>query len=325
MTALAAPRLSRPGLAAGAALVLLATLSLLVGVIDVSPARLMRDPEAWELIFASRLPRTLAAILAGAGLGVAGLVMQALSRNRFVESTTAGTDQSAAAGVLLMTILFPAAALPVKTLGAAAAALAGTSVFLAIAQRLPPSQPYLVPLFGLIYGSVIGSAALFVAWQTDLVQYFAVWTRGEFSGVLRGRYELLWISAVMVGVAWWAADRLTILSLGRDVSTGLGLDYAAMMRLGLVIVSVISALTVVVVGAVPFVGLVAPNLVTRLIGDDLRHAAPWTAFVGASLTLVCDLIGRVIRFPYEIPVGVVMGVVGALLFLWLLFGRRARG
>ena len=323
MTAAAA----RP-LGAGAAatiLILLIAGSLAVGVGDVRLDQLTSDAEAWRLMLASRLPRTLAALLAGAGLGVAGLVMQALARNRFVEPTTAGTDQSAAAGVLVATLLFPAASLSAKTLIASGAALAGTSLFLSVAHRLPPNQPFLVPLFGLVYAAVLGSATAFVAWRMDLIQFYEIWTRGEFSGVLRGRYELLWISAAMVALAFWAADRLTILSLGRDVSVALGLDYEGMMRLGLVIVSVISALTVVVVGAIPFVGLVAPNLVTRALGDDLRRAAPWTAVVGASLTLACDLIGRLVRFPYEIPVGVVVGIVGAALFLWLLFGRRARG
>lgn len=323
MTAAAA----RP-LGAGAAatiLILLIAASLAVGVGDVRLDQLTSDAEAWRLMLASRLPRTLAALLAGAGLGVAGLVMQALARNRFVEPTTAGTDQSAAAGVLVATLLFPAASLPAKTLIASGAALAGTSLFLSVAHRLPPNQPFLVPLFGLVYAAVLGSATAFVAWRMDLIQFYEIWTRGEFSGVLRGRYELLWISVAMVALAFWAADRLTILSLGRDVSVALGLDYEGMMRLGLVIVSVISALTVVVVGAIPFVGLVAPNLVTRALGDDLRRAAPWTAVVGASLTLACDLIGRLVRFPYEIPVGVVVGIVGAALFLWLLFGRRARG
>ncbi len=323
MTAAAA----RP-LGAGAAatiLILLIAASLAVGVGDVRLHQLTSDAQAWRLMLASRLPRTLAALLAGAGLGVAGLVMQALARNRFVEPTTAGTDQSAAAGVLVATLLFPAASLPAKTLIASGAALAGTSLFLSVAHRLPSNQPFLVPLFGLVYAAVLGSATAFVAWRMDLIQFYEIWTRGEFSGVLRGRYELLWISAAMVALAFWAADRLTILSLGRDVSVALGLDYEGMMRLGLVIVSVISALTVVVVGAIPFVGLVAPNLVTRALGDDLRRAAPWAAVVGASLTLACDLIGRLVRFPYEIPVGVVVGIVGAGLFLWLLFGRRARG
>lgn len=311
---------SRTGVAAVIGLIALVAASLVVGVGDLSAG-----PDALALLLASRLPRTLAAILAGAGLAIGGLVMQTLARNRFVEPTTAGTAQSAGLGVLAATLLWPAASLPVKTLAASAAALLGTALFLAVARRLPPDQPYLVPLFGLVYGAVLGSALTFAAWQADLLQYLEVWTVGEFSGVLRGRYELLWIAGLMVAVAWWAADRLTVLSLGREVSTGLGLDYAAMMRLGLLIVSVVSALTVVVVGMIPFVGLVAPNIVTRMRGDDVRGALPWVALAGAGLTLGCDVLGRLLRFPYEIPVGVTLGVVGAALFLWLLFGRLSRG
>ncbi|WP_020181467.1 iron chelate uptake ABC transporter family permease subunit [Methylopila sp. M107] len=314
----------------GAALVVagffaLVAVSLLVGVGDLSAGRGAGEPAPWSLIFASRLPRTLAAVLSGAGLAIAGLVMQTLARNRFVEPTTAGSAQSAGLGVLAVTLLWPSASLPMKTLAASAAALAGTSLFVAVAHRLPPEQPYLVPLFGLVYGGVLGSALTFAAWQADLLQYLEVWTVGEFSGVLRGRYELLWAAALMVALAWWAADRLTVLSLGRDVSVGLGLDYAAMMRLGLVIVSAIAALTVVVVGMIPFVGLVAPNIVTRLKGDDVRAALPYVALTGAALTLACDVIGRLVRYPYEIPVGVVLGVAGSGLFLWLLFGRLSRG
>jgi iron complex transport system permease protein len=278
-----------------------------------------------RLVVVSRLPRTLAALLAGSALAIAGLVMQTLARNRFVEPSTAGTAQSAALGILAVTLFWPDAPLGWKALGAAATALAGTAIFLALVHRLPPTQPFLVPLFGLVYGGVVGAAATFAAWRLDLLQYLEIWTTGEFSGILRGRYELLWVAGALVALAWWTADRLTILSMGRDVSVGLGLNYAAVLRLGLVIVSAITALTVVVVGTIPFVGLVAPNLISRFAGENLRNTLPWVAGTGAALVLACDITGRLIRFPYEIPVGTVLGVVGAVLFLGLLFARRGDG
>jgi iron complex transport system permease protein len=250
--------------------------------------------------------------------------MQILAHNRFVEPATSGTAQSAWLGILLMALVWPGASIAVKSLGASAAALAGTSVFLALAHRLPPTRPYLVPLFGLVYGGILGSVATFIAWQTDLLQFLEVWTTGEFSGVLLGRYELLWIIAGLVAVTWWVADRLSILSLGEATSIGLGLDYRRVLQLGLVIVSLISAVTVVVVGTIPFVGLVTPNLVSRLVGDNLRRSVPWVAVAGALLVLACDIIGRLIRYPYEIPVGTVLGVVGALVFL-LLIPRPSHG
>lgn len=311
------------GWVAGSALAALFMLSLFVGVIDVPLGRVLADAEALELLLISRLPRTLAALLAGSGLAIAGLIMQTLTRNSYVEPSTAGTAQSAELGVLLVTLLWPSANLFAKSIVATTAALLGTSVLLVTAHRLPPTQPFLVPLFGIVYGGVIGAAVTFVAWQADLLQYLSVWTNGDFSGVLRGRYELLWVGAAMLGVAWMIADRLTIMALGRDASIGLGLDYARMLQLGLVIVSVISALSTVIVGIIPFVGLVVPNIVSRLMGDNLRGTLPVVAMSGAILVLGCDIFGRIIRYPYEIPVGTVMGCVGGIIFLWLLFRRPA--
>lgn len=308
-------------LTACAAFVVLVILSIFIGAGEFSPLQAVNDPAALQMLFASRLPRTMAAALTGAALSIAGLIMQALVRNRFVEPSTSGTAQSAALGILVMTLVFPGASLAVKTLFASVLALLGTSIFMLTAHRLPPTQPYLVPLFGLVYGGVIGAVVTFIGWQTELLQFIDIWTNGEFSGVVRGRYELLWGTALMAALAWWVADRLTVLSLGREVSIGLGLGYQRTLQLGLVIVSVISALTVVIVGIIPFVGLVVPNLVSRLLGDNLRRTIPWVALSGATLVLGCDVIGRLLRFPYEIPVATVMGVVGAVLFLRLIFTR----
>ncbi|NYZ14553.1 iron chelate uptake ABC transporter family permease subunit [Azospirillum sp. RWY-5-1] len=313
--------MTRAGAAGVLVLVALCGASLATGVADLSAG----GAESVDTLLISRLPRTLAVVLVGAGLAVAGLVMQTLARNRFVDPGIAGTEQSAALGILLATLLWPAAPLPATMLAATLAALAGSGVFLALAQRLPPTEPHLMPLFGLIYGGVITAGVTFVAWHMDLLQYLDIWLNGDFSGVLRGRYELLWAIAAMVGLAWWLADALTIASLGREVGTGLGLDYDRMLRLGLLIVAMVSALTVVVVGLIPFVGLIVPNLVSRLRGDNLRGTLPWVALGGAALTLACDVLGRVLRYPYEIPVGTTLGVVGAAGFLALLARELRHG
>ncbi len=312
-------------LIASLVLVFLFVASLGIGAGEATLADLWNGGAELDLLVISRLPRTLAVVMTGAGLAIAGLIMQAITRNRFVEPSTAGTAQSAELGILVVTVLWPAASLGLKTFAASVAALLGTAFFLMTAHRLPPTQPFMVPLFGLVYGGVLGAAATFIAWQTDLLQYLSIWSNGDFSGVLRGRYELLWIGVILVGAAWFVADRLTIMALGRDASIGLGIDYARMMQLGLGIISVISAVTVVVVGVIPFVGLVIPNLVSRVMGDNLRATLPVVALSGAILLLACDILGRLIRFPYEIPVGTVMGVAGALLFLVLMFKPRFRG
>lgn len=302
-------------------LAILSALSLFVGVSDMPLGRTFSDTEALELLLVSRLPRTFAALLVGAGLAIAGLIMQTLARNSYVEPSTAGTAQSAELGVLLVTLLWPSGNLFLKSIVATVTALLGASIFLTTAHRLPPTQPFLVPLFGIVYGGVIGAAVTFIAWQADLLQYLSVWTNGDFSGVLRGRYELLWIGLAMLAIAWAIADRLTIMAMGRDASIGLGIDHDRMLQLGLVIVSVISALSTVTIGMIPFVGLVVPNIVSRLKGDNLRSTLPTVAISGAILVLGCDILGRLIRYPYEIPVGTVMGCIGGAIFLWLLFRR----
>jgi iron complex transport system permease protein len=312
------------GLVAAAAVVLaLATASMFVGVSDVSlPALLAGDPAAVEIFWVSRVPRTMAVVLAGMAVAVAGLIMQLMARNRFVEPSTVGTVESATLGILVVTVAVPTAPILLRMGVASVFAVLGTALFLTILRRLPTRNTLLIPLVGIMLGGVIGAITTFFAYRYDLLQTLSNWMIGDFSGVLRGRYELLWIVAALMLVGLLAADRFTVAGMGEDFTTNLGLNYNATMRLGLIIVSLISAVVVTTVGAVPFLGLVVPNIVSLLFGDNLRRAVPWTALFGAGFVLVCDIIGRTIRYPYEVPVGMVMAVVGAILFLILILRKR---
>ncbi len=304
-------------------LALLVGASCLIGVADLFGS----DLDGQMVMVVSRLPRTFAALLAGAGLALAGVVVQMSVQNRLVEPSLVGTPESAMLGLLVVTLIAPGAALMVKMSVAAGAALVGTLVFLWLARHVPRRDPVLLPLVGLIYGGIIGAAVLWLAWTTDLVQYIGVWQSGEFSGVLQGRYELLWIVAVVAALVWLAADRITMLGLGEDAARSLGLDYRQTLLAGLILVSIIVAVVVVSVGSIPFVGLVVPNIVSRWRGDNLRRNLPLVAWLGGTMVLACDIIGRIIRFPYEIPAGTVFAVLGAAVFLWLLHAapRRSHG
>jgi iron complex transport system permease protein len=312
------------GLVAATAVVLaLATASMFVGVSDVSlPALLAGDPAAVEIFWVSRVPRTMAVVLAGMAVAVAGLIMQLMARNRFVEPSTVGTVESATLGILVVTVAIPTAPILLRMGVASIFAVLGTALFLAILRRLPTRNTLLIPLVGIMLGGVIAAVTTFFAYRYDLLQTLSNWMIGDFSGVLRGRYELLWIVAALMLVGLLAADRFTVAGMGEDFTTNLGLNYRVTMRLGLIIVSLISAVVVTTVGAVPFLGLVVPNIVSLLFGDNLRRAVPWTALFGAGFVLVCDIIGRTIRYPYEVPVGMVMAVVGAILFLVLILRKR---
>lgn len=307
----------------------LALLSLTLASLGVGAASIdLGAADGWTVLvlMESRLPRTLAVLLTGAALAVAGVVIQSLVRNRFVGPDTAGTGESAALGLLGITLLAPAAPIWIKMIVASLAAMAGTALFLAIVRRFPVREVMLVPIAGLILSGIIGSVVTWIAWEADLLQFVVTWLMsGEFSGVIAGRYELLWVAGLAALLAWFAADRFAILSLGDQVATGLGLSSRGVMRLGMVVVSVVSALVVTTVGMIPFVGLVVPNIVARIMGDNLRASIPVVAAGGAGLLLACDLLGRILRHPYEIPVGTILGIVGSLIFLWLLYRPAAHG
>ncbi|AGT11377.1 ABC transporter permease [Paracoccus aminophilus] len=306
-----------------ALLILLAGLmliSLMIGAASFDLWRAGSDPWATMLLLESRVPRTLSVVLTGAALAVAGMVMQQLVRNKFVGPSSTGTAESAALGLLLITIWAPGAPIWVKMVVASLAAMAGTALFMTVIRRLPVREVMLVPIAGMVLAGVIGSVVTFIAWQTDLMQYISTWLMtGEFSGVVAGRYEMLWFAGAAAAASWFAADRFAILGLGEGVARGLGLDPKPVMRLGLVVVSVVTAMVVVTVGMVPFVGLVVPNIVSRIMGDDLKSSLPVVAAAGAVLVLACDILGRVLRYPYEIPVGTVLGVLGSVIFLILLY------
>lgn len=310
------------------ALAALATVSLFVGVADLSPWDFISGTATQEQrlnLFASRIPRTVAVLLAGASLALSGLLMQLLVRNRFVEPTTVGTTESAGVGILIAVMIFPGAPLWVKMLIAVVTALAGTALFVRLIRALPPSAPIVaVPLVGIMLAGVISAGTTFVAYQFDLLQSLGIWMQGDFSGVLRGRYELLWLLAVVGVVLWLFADRFTVASLGEEQATSLGLPYRTTLNLGLALVAVASAVTLVVVGAIGFVGLIIPNLIAMWRGDNLRRNIAWTALAGSGFVLVCDLLARTINYPYEIPVGTISGILGGTIFLVLLLTGKLR-
>ncbi|MEW7849736.1 iron chelate uptake ABC transporter family permease subunit [Massilia aurea] len=305
----------------------LVALSIAIGAADFSFAGLLAgtQSDAWQLLVVSRLPRTLALLLAGMSLAVAGLIMQMLVRNRFVEPSTAGTIESATLGVLVLALLAPDTPVFGKMLVAAAFALAGTFLFLGLLRRIPLRSPYLVPLIGLILGGVVQAVTTFFALRYDMLQTLHAWTVGDFSGVLRGRYELLWIGGALALAAWFAADRFTVAGMGQQFTTNLGLNYQRLTLWGLMIVSAISAVVVVTAGSIPFLGLIVPNVVSILFGDNMRRSVPWVAILGGLFVLACDIVGRLVVAPYEIPIGTVVGVIGGALFLFLLLRGRSRG
>jgi iron complex transport system permease protein len=264
-------------------LLALALASLLVGAGDMHWSVLWsrsEDDLASQVLVYSRVPRTVALLLAGASMAVCGLLMQMLARNHFLEPSTVGTVESASLGMLASFLWVPHWPVIAKMGLSAVAALLGTALFLAVLSRIRLRSSWMVPLVGLVLAGVLEAAGSFVALQFDMMQALKSWSNGDFSLVVQGRYELLWLSLGATALACLAADRFTVAGLGESFATNLGLNYRRLVWQGLV------------------------------------------ALIGAGLTLLCDLAGRLLIAPYEIPVGTVLGVLGSALFLVLILRRR---
>lgn len=308
---------------------LLVLLSLSIGVADFSWSGIFHSlinhsaNSDSSLMLVSRLPRTIAIILTGIAMAVAGMIMQVVLKNRFVEPSMVGATQSAALGLLVVSLLFPASALLVKMSVATVSAVFGMMLFMLLIRRIPPTDYMMIPLIGIVFGGIIEAVTTFIAYQTETLQMLSVWQFGDFSGVLAGRYELLWLTGALCVLAYIIADKLTIVGLGDNIALNLGISKRQVTWLGVGMVAMMSAVVVVTVGMIPFIGLVVPNIVSRLMGDKLRRSLPAVALLGASAVLLCDIIGRSIRYPFEVPVATVFGVVGTVLFLWLLLRAPA--
>jgi iron complex transport system permease protein len=300
----------------------LAGVSIMTGVENVSLSG--EWSHALDVLMVSRVPRTLALVLSGAAMAVAGLLMQMVVANRYVEPSTTGTVESATLGMLFCALFFPELPVMGKLCIAAAFALAGTGLFLAILQRIPLRSVLMVPLAGLMLTGIINAVTTFFAYRFDLMQSLNAWVSGDFSFILMGRYELLWIAAALTLLAYTTADRFTVAGMGRDTALSLGLDYRRALALALVLIALVTACVTVTVGMLPFVGLVVPNAVRLAMGDNTRRTLPWVAGSGAGLVLACDIAGRMIRQPYEIPVGTVLGVVGSAAFVVFLMRQKGR-
>lgn len=311
------PKLLDWKLVVGVVLVLgLLGASLAVGQYDI-----VGTEDGWEMFRATRVPRTIALVLAGAAMAMSGLIMQMLTQNRFVEPTTTGTTEWAGLGLLASFLLFPDGSVMTRMLLAVGAAFIGTMVFFAFLRRVTLRSSLVVPIVGIMLGAVVSAVSTFIALQTDLLQSLGIWFAGSFTSVIAGQYEVLWVVLLVVVAVFFYADRLTAAGLGEDVATNIGLNYNRIVLVGTSLVAVATGVVTVVVGNLPFLGLIVPNIVSMLRGDDLRSNLPWVCITGIAVVTVCDLIGRTIIAPFEMPVSVILGVVGAAVFIALIVKR----
>ncbi|MEY1661357.1 ABC transporter permease [Isoalcanivorax beigongshangi] len=300
-------------------LLVLALASLLVGAGELSWSALwQRNVDAWLTLTASRLPRLIALVLTGIGLAVCGVILQQIVRNRFVEPATSGGLDAAKLGILLSLTWLPAAGAGTRMAFALVCCFLASILYVVIVRRIRFNNTVLVPVIGLMYGAVLSAVAEFYAYRHNILQSMQGWLMGDFSRVVEGQYEIIYLILPIVVITYLYAHRFTVLGMGEDMAASLGLGYAATAALGLLLVSVTVAVSVIAVGAIPFVGLVIPNLVALRYGENLQRTLPLVAMWGAALLLACDILGRLLIYPFEVPIGITAGSIGGLLFLVLI-------
>ncbi|MDH1655758.1 iron chelate uptake ABC transporter family permease subunit [Pseudomonas mosselii] len=277
--------------------------------------------DAWLTLTASRLPRLAALVLTGVGLSVCGVILQQIVRNRFVEPATCGGLDAAKLGILVALTVLPGAGVSGRMLFALVFCLLASLVYVAIIRRIRFTNLVLVPVIGLMYGSLLSAIAEFYAYRHNILQSMQGWLLGDFSRVIEGNYEIIYLILPIVVITYLYAQRFTVLGMGEGMATSLGLNYAATAILGLALVAVTVSATVITVGAIPFVGLVVPNLVALRYGEHLKRTLPIVAMCGAALLLACDILGRLLIHPYEVPIGLTAGGVGGVLFLLLILWK----
>lgn len=297
--------------------VALGIISLFTGVYDIRG-----QEDGMRMFFITRVPRTIALMLTGAAMSMSGLVMQMITQNRLVESTTTGTIEWAGLGLTFVYLLFPAPTLVQRMTGAIIFSFLGTMIFFLFLRRVRLRSSLIVPIIGMMLGAVISAVSTFVGLVFKMTQNIETWFVGSFAPVQIGRYEYLWLIVVVTFFIFIYADRFTLAGLGEDMTTSLGLNYNNIVLLGTGLIAFAIGIVAAVIGNLPFLGLIVPNIVSMFRGDNLRTNLPWVCVIGMGVLTACDIISRTIIKPFEVPVSMILGTVGSIVFIVVLLRQR---
>ncbi|HEF9868124.1 TPA: ABC transporter permease [Campylobacter coli] len=304
-------------------LVVFGIISLFIGVIRINLDDIFSlSTTQLEIILLTRIPRLIAILLTGMSLSICGLIMQQLTQNKFVSPTTAGTMDCAKFGILISLIFFTGASFFTQALIASIFALLGSFIFIQILRKIKLKDVIFVPLIGLMFGGIINAITTFFAYALNYIQNIQGWLQGSMANVMQGNYELLYISLPLFILAYFLAHKITIAGIGEDLALNLGVSYNTILFLGLIIVSIITSVVIVSIGVIPFLGLIIPNLVAIYRGDNLKKNLIYIALCGALFLLICDIISRLVIFPFEMTLSITTGVLGSLIFIFLLLKRK---
>lgn len=272
-----------------------------------------------------RLARVILAVLAGAGLGVSGAILQGVIRNPLASPDVIGITKGASLAAMVVILLFPAAPLIVLPLSAFAGA-GLVAVLLMVFVRKKNARPSTIALVGIALGAIChaGMQYMMVKFPGD-VNAALIWVTGSLWGRSWDEIKLLapWL-ALCMPILFLLAAKLDLMSLGDELVDGLG-ERSARLRFMLIFVAVgLAGSCVAVVGSIGFVGLIAPHIARRLVGTKSKYLLPASGLAGSIILLAADSLGRGLMPPVEIPAGILTAIIGAPYFLYLLKAESAK-
>jgi iron complex transport system permease protein len=311
-------------------MIILAVLSVRLGAVPVSfgdlwAILLQEDNKFTFIVYEVRLPRVVVGICAGFGLAVGGVILQSLVRNPLASPDVIGITKGAGFTAAAVIFLFPEA--PGYMLPAAAfvGAIGAFAILLLLSRRLSLS-PASLALVGIAVGAVFqaGTQYLIVRHPTD-INMALLWMSGSlWSREWDDALSLLpWI-AVLLPVAWLQFPKLNVFQLGDESGASLGLNLTRQRFWLLLLAVALAGISVSAVGAIGFIGLIAPHIARSIVGSRNQWLIPLASLIGADLMLLGDCLGRIVIVPREVPVGIMTAVIGAPYFIYLLRRERRR-
>ena len=294
-------------------LCILSIISIFIGVVDIDS----------EVLLYTRIPRLVSILISGIGLSIAGLILQHISQNKFAAPSTVGTMDCAILGLTISLLLYGNHHLLLNITFGFVFAIIGTKIVMYLIDTIVYKDKTFIPIIGLMFGKIIYAISLYLAYKYDLIQDINSWLIGDFSIITQGNYEILYLDIPMVIIAYLYSISFTIIGCGNEFSSNIGVDYNKIKNIGIFIVAMLSSSIVLTVGNIPFIGLIIPNLVSLKYGDNIKITMPYVCVYGAILVLVCDIFSRLIIYPFELPVSIVLTILGSIAFIYLFNCRRS--
>lgn len=284
------------------------------------------ENQSHQVVQELRIPRAVSAALVGAFLAVSGAVMQGMTRNALASPSIMGVTDGAAFALVIMMAFLPAVSNNGMTLGSfIGAGIAVTFVFLVGSFSSSGLTPVKLALAGVAIGTLLRSMSTVISLHFQLEKDIGFWLAGGLDSVTWDSVKLLiFAGAAGMLIALSISKSMTVLSLGDDLSKGLGQNNTLIKVMGIISVLLLTGAAVSVAGAVGFVGLIIPHITRFIIGTDYRWLIPSSAILGSLLLVNADLAARMINAPYETPVGAVTSIIGVPFFLYLARGGAGK-